>query len=224
MFFVKPKKQKQKQISFTTTYCGNNEIESEHETCLGCPEDVGKCNLESCIQGNECEGKYCIHEICWNKPYKEKDGFCDSGEGENCKNSVDDCSCGAYERCGSSGVCETYCGNGQCEELERGICKADCKWCGDGECNKNENCQSCDEDCGVCENEELNEQIASQTQEAIDKGLESFSSKQKKVSYFAIGAIILFVGGYLFFKFVFNKKEQKKIINLVKKQLDKDKK
>ncbi len=196
-------------ISFPTTYCGNGEVELEHENCGECPEDVGKCDLKDCIYGTECEGKYCIHEICWNKPWREGDNFCDISEGENCKNSKD-CSCGTYERCSSSGICETYCGNGQCEESERGICKADCKWCGDGECNNNENCQSCDEDCGVCENEELNEQIANKTREVIKQGLAESSSKQKLI--FSVGAIIiiLFIVGYLSVKGVKHKSKNGK--------------
>ncbi len=70
-----------------TTYCGNSIKESTYETCSSCPTDVGKCDGSVCISGSECEGKYCVHEKCWNKPYKIGDTFCDSGVGENCANS-----------------------------------------------------------------------------------------------------------------------------------------
>lgn len=87
-----------------TTYCGNNKVESQYETCSNCPSDVGKCNGMNCLFGNECEGNYCVHEICWNKPWREGDNFCDMEEGENCKNS-DDCACKKDELC-SNGICE----------------------------------------------------------------------------------------------------------------------
>jgi hypothetical protein len=208
--FCQTQETETKQISFTTTYCGDSKIQSTYENCGICPEDVGKCDLEGCIYGTECEGSYCIHEICWSKPYKENDGFCDSAEGENCKNSKDDCACETYERCSSSGFCETYCGNGQCEESERGICKSDCDWCGDGECNNNENCESCEEDCGVCENTNLNEQIANQTKEIIQQGLSESFSKQKMI--FSIGAIVivLFVVIYLSIKGIKHKNKNGK--------------
>ncbi|MCK5149890.1 hypothetical protein KAJ87_03105 [Candidatus Pacearchaeota archaeon] len=86
------------------TYCGNGIAETTYETCSNCPKDVGKCNLKDCISGSECEGKYCIHEFCWDKPWREEDNFCDVSEGENCKNS-NDCVCNNDELC-SNGICE----------------------------------------------------------------------------------------------------------------------
>ncbi len=134
-----------------TTFCGNGLIESVYENCTNCPLDVGKCDGTSCIKDEECEGEYCAHEVCSSTPYIKGDGFCDFDKEENCKNSVLDCGCEKNERCSAYGVCEVYCGNGVCEEKERGICKADCEWCGDGNCQKEENCFNCQEDCGFCE-------------------------------------------------------------------------
>lgn len=134
-----------------TTYCGNGFIENYYENCSNCPSDVGNCDGISCISGDECEGGFCTHEICASTPYVKGDGFCDLIEGENCKNSILDCGCEVNERCGGNGVCEVYCGNGICEEAEKGICLIDCDWCGDGNCQEEEDCFNCQEDCGFCE-------------------------------------------------------------------------
>ena len=103
-------------------FCGNNLIESDFENCSSCPSDSGKCDGVSCFQGSECEGDFCVHEKCQREPYVEEDGFCDINLGENCKNSISDCSCAVYQRCSSLGICESYCGNSVCESSERGIC------------------------------------------------------------------------------------------------------
>ncbi|VVB78530.1 Uncharacterised protein [uncultured archaeon] len=193
-----------------TTYCGNGLIEKESETCSNCPKDVGKCDGISCIAGSECEGKYCVHENCWNNPYKLGDGFCDLDKGENCKNSVNDCTCKSNEKCSSTGICETYCGNGICENSEVGSCKLDCKWCGDGECSNNEECSSCSQDCGVCDNTKIKEDISKTTQETINQGLSESTKRQKIIIYSTLGIITLFVTGYVSLKFVKHKKGMKK--------------
>jgi len=204
------------------TYCGNGIKESPIETCLTCQSDVGKCDGIPCNSGGECEGSYCVHGKCWNEPYKVGDGSCDLNEGEDCKNSVADCACGNNERCGSQRVCETWCGNNVCESFEAGKCEADCQWCGDGECDssKGENCNSCDSDCGVCEDEEYNQELQTQTQDVISEGLKSSSQKQKIISYSAIGLILLVILGYIGFKFILSKKAQSKIIDKVEKDLN----
>lgn len=192
------------------TFCGNGIAEKQFESCSTCPSDVGKCNGISCISGSECEGRYCIHQVCWDKPWKEGDGFCDLQSGENCKNSVQDCACGTNQRCGATAVCETYCGNRICEESEKGICKSDCKWCGDGECSGNEDCNTCQTDCGVCENKEVNQQIASKTQEIVKESITSTRKKQKLITFSALGVIALLIVGYLIFKFMQGKKQKVK--------------
>ncbi|MCK5140539.1 MAG: hypothetical protein KAQ85_11905, partial [Thermodesulfovibrionia bacterium] len=97
------------------TFCGNDKVEKQYETCSSCPDDVGKCDGLSCVFTNECEGNYCVHNICSHLSYIKGDNYCDSNEGESCKNSASDCACGANKRCSSIGICETYCGNGVCE-------------------------------------------------------------------------------------------------------------
>ncbi|VVB78529.1 PGAP1-like protein [uncultured archaeon] len=44
----------------------------------------------------------------------------------------------------------SFCGDGKCSKLEIGTCKLDCQWCGDGFCQKGEECNSCSQDCGKC--------------------------------------------------------------------------
>ena len=146
------------------TFCGNKIIEKQYENCNNCPNDVGKCDGTSCIQGSECEGKNCVHNICNALPYKVGDNYCDNNVGETCKNSGSDCACGANQRCSNTGVCETFCGNGVCEASEQGICKADCQWCGDGTCESSESCSSCDVDCGVCKKPTKEEELQRNTQ------------------------------------------------------------
>ena len=112
------------------TFCGNKIIETKYENCNNCRDDVGKCDGDYCSVNTECEGKYCVHNKCSHLAYVTGDTFCDKDVGENCKTSGLDCACGSTERCNPSGFCETFCGNGICEEKERGVCKADCTWCG----------------------------------------------------------------------------------------------
>ncbi len=192
------------------TFCGNNIAEKQFETCSSCPKDIGKCDGLSCNLGSECEGKYCIHEICWNKPYKEGDGFCDLDKGENCKNSIADCACGSNERCSERAICETYCGNSICEASEVGVCKADCKWCGDGQCLGNENCNTCQTDCGVCENTQSNKEVTQKTQEIVQQNLEDVTKKQKVLTISTISVVVLVIVAYIIFKFVKSRKSKVK--------------
>jgi len=185
------------------TFCGNKIIESQYENCNNCPGDIGKCDGASCLINTECEGKYCVHNICSHLPYITGDNFCDVNVGENCKNSAIDCACGNNERCSSLAICETYCGNGICEEKEKGICKEDCIWCGDGICQQDESCSSCSDDCGICKKptkeDELKRNIDTET--SSGKNLEQNQSniidkifvnlKQNKMPYILGGVIII---------------------------------
>ncbi len=133
------------------TYCGNGLCEND-ESCSICSTDCKKCDGLSCVSPTECKGGYCVNEKCSSKPYVENDGICNTGF-ENCKNSVNDCACKSSERCSQTAQCETFCGNGICEQEEAGKCKEDCQWCGDGICNGNDNCKNCNLDCGICKEE-----------------------------------------------------------------------
>ena len=161
------------------TFCGNSIFESEFENCSGCPADAGKCDGVNCFFKEECRGGFCVHQKCWSEPYIKGDRFCDNSLNENCKNSFDDCKCEIYERCGSLGTCETYCGNMVCEKSERGICLADCKWCGDTFCSENENCISCSDDCRQCETEEETTQAIEQIKN-IQENVESSLGKAEE--------------------------------------------
>lgn len=144
------------------TYCGNGIKESTYESCSSCPTDVGQCSgYVGCVSGNECEGGFCIHEVCWDKPWKEGDGFCDVNEGENCKNS-DDCACKNNELCSNTGICEKP------------------------ETNK--------------------EEITEVVKRGVQESLQSSQKKTKNVTLWAIGLIVLFLVGYLIYKFTKNKK------------------
>jgi hypothetical protein len=225
------------------TFCGNNIVEKQYENCNNCPNDVGRCDGTSCIKGSECEGKYCVHNVCNALPYRVGDNYCDNNVGETCKNSGSDCACGNNLRCSNTGVCETFCGNEVCEASEQGICKADCLWCGDGTCEASESCSSCEVDCGACKKptkeEELQRNI--QTKEVqtnkTTQNSNSINNEQNTVNLFGkyynstiivLVAIALFVflTGISFFiykKVKSNKKEDKKNKkhNLEKKEHDK---
>ena len=161
-----------RQEEFSTDpygYNGDGTCQPE-ESCNSAIDDCGKCDGVSCNKNSECEGGYCVNGICSSKSYIEGDGICNSGEGETCKNSVVDCGCDSNERCSQNAICETYCGNGICEQQEAGICKADCTWCGDGVCNANENCNACSLDCGECKKEDKPSPISA--------GLDSVANKE----------------------------------------------
>ncbi len=192
-------------------YCGNGICEkSEGESCSSCQSDCKQCDLSTCSTGNECEGGYCVWGVCWHSSTRINDGHCDSYKGENCGNSPADCSCQAGQRCSTTtNQCETYCGNGICESSENGICKADCKWCGDGSCDSSqkESCKTCEPDCGVCENQKVNEEIQQKTKEVVKTSLKEISDKQKTVTYSSLGGIALVIIGYVIFKIVKAKKK-----------------
>jgi len=165
------------------TYCGNDICES-NESPETCPADCGKPDGLTCARDDECANGFCVHNVCASFPYIENDGFCDLEEGENCKNSVSDCACGPNERCDIQGICSTYCGNGVCEESERGICKQDCEWCGDAVCSEKESCSTCPQDCGSCKQ---------------NKAVEA--TKKTNITLIVIGGLILLsgVGGTIFY-------------------------
>ncbi|MEK6947211.1 MAG: hypothetical protein AABX32_06410 [Nanoarchaeota archaeon] len=231
------------------SYCGNKIVEKQYENCNNCPDDVGKCDGTSCILGSECEGKYCVHNICNALPYRVGDNYCDNNVGETCKNSGSDCACGTNQRCSNTGVCETFCGNGVCEASEQGICKADCQWCGDGTCESSESCSSCDVDCGVCKKPTKDEELQrnTQTKDVQTKQTTQTSSQQignsnpikkeqKTVSLFgkdynlttiilAVIALIVFLTAvsFLIYKKVKSNKKDGKKHHIEKKEHDEPK-
>ena len=144
----KPNNERALDNNGCSSFCGNGICEREYENCNNCSQDCKNCDFASCTKDSECTGGYCVWNLCWNNPTRKNDGHCDLGE--DCISSPNDCACAFNQRCSSNGICETFCGNGICEEDEIGICKADCKWCGDGTCQTTESCSSCSYDCGIC--------------------------------------------------------------------------
>lgn len=202
------------------TFCGNNICESNYEKCDTCEKDCKKCDLKDCSNGNECSGGYCVWGVCWHAPTRINDGHCDTGE--NCANSPSDCACQSNQRCSTTtNKCETFCGNGVCEDSEKGVCKADCKWCGDGSCDSDqkESCKNCETDCGVCENDKMNEEITNKTKTLIEEELKDSKQKEKIITYSAIGIIVFIIIVYIILKFVFSKKKQKAISTKINKDL-----
>lgn len=147
------------------SYCGNGICEGSYENCSSCAQDCKSCNYAVCTKDADCSGKYCVWGVCWNTATRVNDSHCDSTKGENCANSALDCACSTTQRCNSGGFCETYCGNNVCEQTEAGICRADCKWCGDGTCQTGESCASCADDCGMCREDTINDTIENNTSE-----------------------------------------------------------
>merc|ERR1712137_407837 len=96
-------------------------------------------------------------------------GVCEVSRGENCENCESDCYPAFQYNCCGDGVCsrkfgedamncakdciiiETFCGDGNCD-LDEDVmnCPADCN-CENGFCDENEDCWSCPQDCGNCE-------------------------------------------------------------------------
>ena len=197
------------------TFCGNKKVEKQYENCKNCPIDVGKCDGEYCKTKSECEGDYCVHNVCSHTSYRRNDGYCDSNVGENCKNSASDCACESYERCNPTGKCENYCGNGICEASEQGVCKADCQWCGDGICDEDkETCKGCPQDCGECEKTEEEEQLTQQLTQIREEAKASAQKTQttKKTLNITIGSVLgiifLVVIVWIIFRLTKSKKEK----------------
>lgn len=101
-----------------------------HELCVSSRAVVHHFREHDGDTCGEC-GPVCGDEVC-------------DLELENCENCSLDC-----------GFCGPQCGNQECEEGENcRDCPADCgecePFCGDGVCNGNETCGECVEDCGEC--------------------------------------------------------------------------
>jgi len=198
-------------------YCGDLYCDAgEHST--NCPADCNqtlKQNGENCTQNSECQGNYCVHNICRSTPTYCGDNYCDSGE--SCSSCPQDCGtcsppgsiggrgggggttpmpiaippgepeCETDVDCSAGQICKDggcvggpsgcvndadcpenqICEDGKCVEKpecttdddckENQICKdGKCmekpkeKYCGDGTCDPDETCKTCEEDCGSC--------------------------------------------------------------------------
>lgn len=130
-------------------FCGDNKCSSEEtcekdNCCYGKNVDLNSNRYHCSSCRNICPtNQDCISGICKFPEYCG-DGTCNSNE--NCGTCAEDCVCAKNTRC-EANQCVTYCGNGICELNEEGICKADCQWCGDDDCNNNEDYKTCPQDC-----------------------------------------------------------------------------
>lgn len=212
------------------TFCGNKKVEKQFEDCKKCPDDVGKCEGQSCSSANECEDKYCARGRCSKTQYLVGDGFCDSNVGENCRLSTKDCACSSNERCSSAGVCETYCGNGICEANEQGICADDCDWCGDGVCQEEkETCRGCSQDCGECEQTQ-EEEIAVKGLKEVKKEAETLAKQTQKQNLIfkttasgTGGLVLLIIVIWIIYRVIKSKKSKSKIKPKSKEKVKKEK-
>jgi len=138
--------------------CGDRNCDLDKgESCLICPEDCDLCLQTSCSGCENCDGWFdsCSYEECHK--------FCQINEicyykgnlfGENCVNLNDVCnieilSCEDYseEECFND-LCNVAVSPNGCE-LKGRDCQ-DAPYCGDGNCDSEEDCSLCSEDCGGC--------------------------------------------------------------------------
>lgn len=118
-------------------WCGDGACDPD-EDCISCEPDCGPC--------------------CGN-------GLCQEELGENCESCVSDCACPSCgqecvqanclftacdgRQCGDDG-CQGSCGDcGEHEACQDGTC-VPVSWCGNGVCDADEDCHTCQQDCGTC--------------------------------------------------------------------------
>ena len=156
--------------------CGNSVCEADvDENCVSCDVDCGVCHGNCCASNDSpgcdalsCQGLVCAQDdfCCTNKwdilcAMQAEDlcvgcmdvgDCCGSGHGAGCENQqVEDCVCALDAYC-----CDNK-WDSQCVSESEEDCGANCElamWCGDKECNENEDCDTCAEDCpGCCGND-----------------------------------------------------------------------
>ncbi|MFH1450709.1 MAG: DUF1554 domain-containing protein, partial [archaeon] len=146
-------------------FCGDGTCDS-NETCSNCETDCGSCTETCCVDSDGsdyytkgttswiCSDQFTMTDYCENG--KVKEGACP----RPIEYSLLTLTCPAGETC-SDGICvplpETYCGDGTCNADEDcNTCESDCgaciSFCGDGTCDADEDCNTCSGDCGLCEN------------------------------------------------------------------------
>ena len=157
--------------------CGNRICNYPDENVFSCPEDCDAFCPRSCDDFNPCTldscdastGYQCQHELlngdqtgCTDKTCTGN-CYCTNDPGAKCATDIQIGSCQTYS-C-NTGVCRTTaqtncCGNGICEnpagenydtcpKTKGGDC--DYKpYCGNGICDVNEDCGTCQSDCGTC--------------------------------------------------------------------------
>jgi hypothetical protein len=156
--------------------CGNG-IKEGTEKCDDGDKSSGdgcssSCTVESGYSCNTASPNVCTKTCVSNCDGKECGSDGCTGSCGSCANAhgTTSCSAGVCKPVCSSGytncdgdrtngceTCESYCGDGDCNSDEDcDSCSEDCgsceSYCGDGDCNSDEDCDSCSEDCGTCIN------------------------------------------------------------------------
>ncbi len=99
---------------------------------------------ESCTFDYECRSRRCDGGKCVELEQVCGDQICEGSE--TCSTCWIDCQpckkengepCSDYRECRSS-------------HCVRGVCRPTDPWCGDGYCDRPEDCFNCEKDCGVC--------------------------------------------------------------------------
>jgi hypothetical protein len=181
--------------------CGNGVCEAAFgEDCNTCTDDCGECPSDCCAPNGtpECDDTQCVNVVCAADPFccsNNWDGICgtealemcpvcggalpggnccveqdqttgcEDGDCQNIVCAVDAfccetewdmlCADEALEMCAScGGVTQAFCGDNECNgDEDCASCTEDCgDCCGDGVCDGNvgEDCASCAADCGAC--------------------------------------------------------------------------
>ena len=146
--------------------CGNDGC---GDICGECPAHYG-CEEGTCIYIPWCGDDGCNgEESCWNCPADCDaccgNGACEPGYEESCLTCVADCACACGELCQQGSCLFTACEGKECgadgcggscgtcdedhHECLDGLCQY-IPWCGDEECNGDEQCDICPADCGLC--------------------------------------------------------------------------
>jgi tetratricopeptide (TPR) repeat protein len=114
------------------SYCGDGICEGEN--CVTCERDCGSCEGEAYCGDNACDiyqGETCLN--C-----RRDCGVCE------CTNSLD---CDDNDYCTADG-----CSGGRCWHQKKDFpgCEEPRVVCGDNICDINEDCSTCEQDCGAC--------------------------------------------------------------------------
>lgn len=144
--------------------CGDGVCQAaEGEACETCPQDCPPCAIcgDGACRPEVGEDTASCPSDC-PPPEPCGDNVCMTGAGESAATCPDDCPvgvcgnglCEGLELLSCSIDCDGRCGDGRCDRMENcGSCAHDCgpcHFCGDGECGADEDCAGCEADCGPC--------------------------------------------------------------------------
>lgn len=206
---------------FEFDYAGDGQCTTEREKCddyLNYTKDLA-CDICS----TSAPKKECLPDSIRGTDGYGCATYCGNGAVESQFEDCNSCSkdvgfCKGYNGCNSGNECEDgFCVHGICWDKswseEDGLCTEEDKSNGEN-CKNSEDCACKDgEECnaGICEKQETSEE---EITEAIRSGVQETSrasqEKTKNVTLWAVGLIVLFIVGYLIYKFSKDKKTDKK--------------